>query len=100
MSDWTLDELVVAALAHGFDDDIRAFNGAASFVPVAARAQAPAPALVWPAAAVIRSSSSSRVSRPSAKCSRSRAVTSLTSAVAGTGTSMTARAQSRDRLVT
>lgn len=34
--EWTLDELVVAALAHGFDDDIRAFNGAASFVPVVA----------------------------------------------------------------
>ena len=33
---WTLDELVVTALAREFPDDTRAFNGAVSFVPVAA----------------------------------------------------------------
>ena len=55
MSDWTLDELVVAALAHGFDDDIRAFNGAASFVPVAALQLARAthaPGLTWVASSI------------------------------------------------
>lgn len=55
MSDWTLDELVVAALARGFDDDIRAFNGAVSFVPVAALMLARAthaPGLTWVASSI------------------------------------------------
>jgi glutaconate CoA-transferase subunit B len=55
MSDWTLDELVVAALARAFDDDIRAFNGAASFVPVTALQLARAthaPGLTWVASSI------------------------------------------------
>jgi glutaconate CoA-transferase subunit B len=55
MSDWTLDELVVASLARGFDNDIRAFNGAASFVPVAALMLARAthaPGLTWVAGSI------------------------------------------------
>lgn len=55
MSNWTLDELVVAALARGFDDDIRAFNGAASFVPVTALQLARAthaPGLTWVASSI------------------------------------------------
>ena len=55
MSDWTLDELVVAALASAFDDDIRAFNGAASFVPVTALMLARAthaPGLTWAAGSI------------------------------------------------
>jgi glutaconate CoA-transferase subunit B len=55
MSDWTLDELVVAALARGFDDDIRAFNGAASFIPVTALMLARAshaPQLTWVASSI------------------------------------------------
>lgn len=54
-ADWTLDELVVSALAHGFDDDIRAFNGAASFVPVVALQLARAthaPGLTWVASSI------------------------------------------------
>ena len=55
MSDWTLDELVVTALASAFDDDNRAFNGAASFVPVAALMLARAthaPGLTWVAGSI------------------------------------------------
>jgi glutaconate CoA-transferase subunit B len=46
---------VVAALARGFDDEIRAFNGAASFVPVAALMLARAthaPGLTWVASSI------------------------------------------------
>jgi len=55
MSDWTLDELVVTALARAFDDDIRAFNGAVSFVPVTAFMLARAthaPGLTWVASSI------------------------------------------------
>ena len=55
MSDWTLDELVVAALARAFDDDIRAFNGAVSFVPVTAfmlAREMHAPNLTWVASSI------------------------------------------------
>jgi glutaconate CoA-transferase subunit B len=53
--DWTIDELVVAALARGFDDEIRAFNGAVSFVPVTALMLARAthaPGLTWVASSI------------------------------------------------
>lgn len=36
MSDWTVDELMVTALADELSDDDRCVNGAASFIPVAA----------------------------------------------------------------
>lgn len=36
MSDWTLDELMVAAIARELGSDDRCVNGAASFIPVAA----------------------------------------------------------------
>lgn len=55
MSDYTVDELMVAALARQFSDGDQVVNGAASFVPVAsfmlARATH-APQLVWLAGAV------------------------------------------------
>jgi glutaconate CoA-transferase subunit B len=55
MSDYTLDELVVTALARELPDDTVAFNGAVSFVPVCsfllARATH-APNLVWVASSI------------------------------------------------
>jgi len=53
--DYTIDELVVAALAREFPDDTRAFNGAVSFVPVAAlllARETHAPNLVWAASSI------------------------------------------------
>ncbi|QEC49280.1 CoA-transferase subunit beta [Baekduia soli] len=53
--DHTLDELVVTALARCLDDETRAFNGAASFVPVVAFLLARAthaPRLLWAAASI------------------------------------------------
>ncbi len=55
MNDYTLDELVVAALAREFPDDTAAFNGAVSFVPVCAFMLARAthaPNLVWVASSI------------------------------------------------
>ncbi|MCW3063282.1 MAG: CoA-transferase subunit beta [Solirubrobacterales bacterium] len=55
MSDYELDELVVAALAREFPDDTVAFNGAVSFVPVCALMLARAthsPNLVWVAGSI------------------------------------------------
>jgi glutaconate CoA-transferase, subunit B len=52
---YTLDELVVAALAREFPDDTAAFNGAVSFVPVCALLLARAthaPNLVWAASSI------------------------------------------------
>jgi glutaconate CoA-transferase subunit B len=52
---YTLDELVVAALAREFPDDTAAFNGAVSFVPVCAMLLARAthaPNLVWAASSI------------------------------------------------
>jgi len=52
---FTIDELVVAALARQFPDDTRAFNGAVSFVPVAAlllARETHAPNLVWAASSI------------------------------------------------
>jgi glutaconate CoA-transferase, subunit B len=52
---YTLDELVVAALAREFPDDTVAFNGAVSFVPVCALLLARAthaPNLVWAASSI------------------------------------------------
>lgn len=53
--DYTIDELVVTALAREFPDDTRAFNGAVSFVPVTALLLARAthaPNLVWAAGSI------------------------------------------------
>lgn len=55
MSDHTIDELMVAALAREFPDDTVAFNGAASFIPVTAYQLARAthaPDLVWAASSI------------------------------------------------
>lgn len=55
MSDYTLDELVVTALARELSDDTVAFNGAVSFVPVCAFLLARAshaPNLVWVASSI------------------------------------------------
>jgi glutaconate CoA-transferase, subunit B len=52
---WTLDELVVAALARELPNDTRAFNGAVSFVPACAYLLARAthaPDLVWVAGSI------------------------------------------------
>jgi glutaconate CoA-transferase subunit B len=54
-AEWTIDEFVVAALAREFPDDTRAFNGAVSFVPVAAMLLARAthaPGLIWVAGSI------------------------------------------------
>lgn len=54
-ADWELDELVVATLAREMPDDTRAFNGAASFIPVVAFMLARAthaPNLVWAASSI------------------------------------------------
>jgi glutaconate CoA-transferase subunit B len=51
----TIDELMVVTLAREFGDDTRAFNGAVSFVPVAAYLLARAthaPDLVWAASSI------------------------------------------------
>lgn len=51
----TIDELMVVTLAREFTDDTRAFNGAVSFVPVAAYLLARAthaPELVWAASSI------------------------------------------------
>jgi glutaconate CoA-transferase, subunit B len=53
--DWTLDELVVAALGRELPNDTRAFNGAVSFIPVCAFLLARAthaPDLVWVASSI------------------------------------------------
>ena len=50
MSDYTIDELLVTALAREFTDETRAFNGAVSFIPVTAFLLARAthaPNLMW-----------------------------------------------------
>jgi glutaconate CoA-transferase subunit B len=55
MSEYTLDELVVAALARELPDDTVAFNGAVSFVPVCAFMLARAthaPNLIWVASSI------------------------------------------------
>ena len=36
MREWTIDELMVAALARELPDDTVCFNGAVSFIPVTA----------------------------------------------------------------
>lgn len=54
-TDYTLDELMVATLAHQFESTDQACNGAASFIPVCAFSLARAthaPELVWLAGAV------------------------------------------------
>lgn len=53
--DCTVDELMVVTLARELDDDTRAFNGAVSFLPVAAYLLARAthaPDLVWAASSI------------------------------------------------
>lgn len=55
MSDCTIDELIVVSLARAFDDRVRAFNGAVSFIPVSALQLARAthaPGLVWVASSL------------------------------------------------
>jgi glutaconate CoA-transferase, subunit B len=55
MSDWTIDELMVAALARELPDDTVCFNGAVSFVPVTAFLLARAthaPGLIWVASSI------------------------------------------------
>ena len=52
---YSIDELMVVALAHEFDNDTRAFNGAVSFIPVCAYLLARkthAPDLVWTASSI------------------------------------------------
>ncbi len=54
-TDYTIDELVVTALAKEFPDDTVAFNGAVSFVPVCALLLARAthaPNLIWVASSI------------------------------------------------
>jgi glutaconate CoA-transferase, subunit B len=54
-ADYTLDELVVSALARELPDDTVAFNGAVSFVPVCAfllARETVAPNLVWVASSI------------------------------------------------
>jgi glutaconate CoA-transferase, subunit B len=54
-TDYTIDELVVSALAREFPDDTVAFNGAVSFVPVCALLLARAthaPNLIWVAGSI------------------------------------------------
>jgi glutaconate CoA-transferase subunit B len=51
----TIDELMVVTLARAFDDKVRAFNGAVSFIPVSAFQLARAthaPGLVWVASSL------------------------------------------------
>ena len=53
--DCTVDELMVVTLAREFTSDTRAFNGAASFIPVCAYLLARkthAPGLVWAASSI------------------------------------------------
>jgi len=53
--DFTIDELMVVALARQFDNSTRAFNGAVSFIPVCAYLLARkthAPELVWAASSI------------------------------------------------
>ena len=53
--DWTIDELMVAALARELTNETRAFNGAVSFIPVCAYLLARkthAPELVWAASSI------------------------------------------------
>ena len=55
MSDWTVDELMVARIARIFTDEDQVVNGMASFVPVCSYMLARrthAPGLVWLAGAV------------------------------------------------
>jgi glutaconate CoA-transferase subunit B len=55
ISDYTVDELVVAALARELPDDTVAFNGAVSFVPVCAfmlARETSSPNLVWVASSI------------------------------------------------
>lgn len=52
---FTIDELMVVALARQFDNTTRAFNGAVSFIPVCAYLLARrthAPELVWAASSI------------------------------------------------
>jgi glutaconate CoA-transferase, subunit B len=52
---WEIDELMIAALARELPDDTRAFNGAASFIPVCAfllARETHAPDLVWVASSI------------------------------------------------
>jgi glutaconate CoA-transferase subunit B len=52
---YTIDELMVVALAREFDDSTRAFNGAVSYIPVCAYLLARhthAPGLVWAASSI------------------------------------------------
>jgi glutaconate CoA-transferase subunit B len=54
-AEWTIDELMVVALAREFTNETRAFNGAVSFIPVCAYLLARkthAPGLVWAASSI------------------------------------------------
>jgi len=54
-ADYTIDELMVVALARQFDNSTRAFNGAVSFIPVCAyllARETHAPDLVWAASSI------------------------------------------------